>query len=385
MNSKTLRSLSLSAIALSRQFGVRITVEQLEKKISQGQIKSEKELKSTLKEQGVKVQRLKPSLKTLIERSYYFPCVALLRDGSARILISCKSNAKNVVEFQSIDPLDPTNKINVETEAEFKRAWAGSVYLISSETGIASQDRIFDWTWFIPELYRFKGLLALTFIAAILTAILGLAPIVFIQISLDKVLNFGAVSTLYILVMGVCAALIFNGILGYVRDYVINFISTSIEARLSGDIFDKVMAMPAATFQTGSSSEFEALLQASGKIKSFISTQVLKTIFDATTIIVFLPVLFGYSPVLALIVTFFSLTIGAITLFGRWRQKEAGKITGPCDLSSFFLTPSAKEGNCADGQRKERYYKSENGTITEKYRKEYYNGSSIKDCFKNLS
>ena len=88
MNSKTLRSLSLSAIALSRQFGVRITVEQLEKKISQGQIKSEKELKSTLKEQGVKVQRLKPSLKTLIERSYYFPCVALLRDGSARILIS---------------------------------------------------------------------------------------------------------------------------------------------------------------------------------------------------------------------------------------------------------------------------------------------------------
>jgi ABC-type bacteriocin/lantibiotic exporter with double-glycine peptidase domain len=344
MNSKTLRSLSLSAIALSRQFGVRITVEQLEKKISQGQIKSEKELKSTLKEQGVKVQRLKPSLKTLIERSYYFPCVALLRDGSARILISCKSNAKNVVEFQSIDPLDPTNKINVETETEFKRSWAGSVYLISSETGIASQDRIFDWTWFIPELYRFKGLLALTFIAAILTAILGLAPIVFIQISLDKVLNFGAVSTLYILVMGVCAALIFNGILGYVRDYVINFISTSIEARLSGDIFDKVMAMPAATFQTGSSSEFEALLQASGKIKSFISTQVLKTIFDATTIIVFLPVLFGYSPVLALIVTFFSMTIGAITLFGRWRQKEAGKITGPLEASKRRVIQSSIAG-----------------------------------------
>ncbi len=344
MNSKTLRSLSLSAIALSRQFGVRITVEQLEQKISQGQIKSEKELKSTLKEQGVKVQRLKPSLKTLIERSYYFPCVTLLRDGSARILISCKSNAKNVVEFQSIDPLDPTNKINVETETEFKRAWAGSVYLISSETGIASQDRIFDWTWFIPELYRFKGLLALTFIAAILTAILGLAPIVFIQISLDKVLNFGAVSTLYILVMGVCAALIFNGILGYVRDYVINFISTSIEARLSGDIFDKVMAMPAATFQTGSSSEFEALLQASGKIKSFISTQVLKTIFDATTIIVFLPVLFGYSPVLALIVTFFSMTVGAITLFGRWRQKEAGKITGPLEASKRRVIQSSIAG-----------------------------------------
>ena len=152
--------------------------------------------------------------------------------------------------------------------------------------GYSSQDRAFDWTWFIPELYRFKGLLGLTFIAAILTAILGLAPIVFIQISLDKVLNFGAVSTLYILVMGVCAALIFNGILGYVRDYVINFISTSIEARLAGDIFDKVTAIPASTFQTGSSSEFGRFFMP-GVIKNFISTQVLKTIFDATTILVF--------------------------------------------------------------------------------------------------
>ena len=53
MNSKTLRSLSLCVISLAGQFGVRITVEQLEKKISQGQIKSEKELKNTLKDQEV--------------------------------------------------------------------------------------------------------------------------------------------------------------------------------------------------------------------------------------------------------------------------------------------------------------------------------------------
>jgi ABC-type bacteriocin/lantibiotic exporter with double-glycine peptidase domain len=344
MNTKTLRSLSLGATALARQFGVRITVEQLEKKISQGEISSEKELKNTLKDQGIKVQRLKPSLKTLTDRLYYFPCVALMRDGTARIIISCKPNMDHVVEFQLLDPLDPTNKINVENEAEFKRNWGGSVYLISSETGIASQDRTFDWTWFIPELYRFKGLLGLTFIAAMLTAFLGLAPIVFIQISLDKVLNYGAVSTLYILVMGVTAALIFNGILGYVRDYVINFISTSIEARLSGDIFDKVMALPASTFQTGSPSEFEALLQASGKIKNFISTQVLKTIFDATNILVFLPVLFGYSPILALIVTLFSMTIGAITLFGRWRQAEAGKITGPIEASKHRVAQSSVAG-----------------------------------------
>ena len=114
--------------------------------------------------------------------------------------------------------------------------------------------------------------------------------------------------------IGVCAALIIGGILGYAKDYVINFISTSIEARLSGDIFDKVMALPASTFQTKSNSEFENVLQSSVKI-SFISQQVLTTIFNATSILVFLPVLFGYSPVLALIVVLFATTIGTISLW----------------------------------------------------------------------
>ena len=331
MNSKTLRSLSLGAITLSQQFGIRITAEQLEQKISRGQIVSERELRSSLGEQSIKLQRLKPKFKTFLSKSYYFPCLALMRDGTVKIIISSGKNSEGLTEVQSMDPLDPANKISIEDDNTFKQNWAGSIYLISKETGISSQDRMFDWTWFIPEFYRFKGLLTLTLIAAIITHILGLAPIVFIQISLDKVLNYGAVSTLYILIIGVCSALIFSGILSYVRDYVINFISTSIEARLSGDIFDKVMALPATTFQTAANSEFENILQASTKIKSFISQQVLTTIFDATKILVFLPVLFGYSPLLALVVVLFATTIGAISLFGKWRQKEETKISGPIE------------------------------------------------------
>ena len=344
MNAKTLRSLSLCATTLARQFGVRITAEQLEKKISRGQISSERELRNTLGEQNVKLQRLKPRLKTLVSRSYYFPCVALLRDGTARIIINCARDKDGMIEFQSIDPLDPTNKVKIEKLDEFQQKWKGSIYVISQETGVFSQNRRFDWTWFIPELYRFKGLLFLTFIAAILTNILGLAPIVFIQISLDKVLNYGAVSTLYILVLGVSAALIFNGILGYVRDYVINFISTSIEARLSGDIYDKMMAQPAATFQTRPNSEFEVILQASQKIKNFISRQVLTTIFDATKILVFMPVLFGYSPILAIIVILFSIVMGMISLFGKWRQKEEGKISAPIEAAKKRMIQSSIAG-----------------------------------------
>ena len=102
MDTRSLRSLSLSTIALARQFGVRITAEQLEEKIARGQVSSIRELSKTFHEQGIKLQLLKPNLKTLASRSYYFPCVAVLRDGTSKILINCSQNAEGVFEFQSI-------------------------------------------------------------------------------------------------------------------------------------------------------------------------------------------------------------------------------------------------------------------------------------------
>ena len=80
----------------------------------------------------------------------------------------------------------------------------------------------FDWRWFIPEIYRFKSLLGVTFIVSILTHLLGLAPLYLFRYPLIGS-KYGAVGTLYILAAGVVGALIFNGILGFVRDYVINF------------------------------------------------------------------------------------------------------------------------------------------------------------------
>ena len=73
MKTKTLRSLSLGTIVLSQQFGIRITAEQLEQKISRGQIVSERELKNSLSEQSIKLQKLKPKFKVILSRSKYFP------------------------------------------------------------------------------------------------------------------------------------------------------------------------------------------------------------------------------------------------------------------------------------------------------------------------
>jgi hypothetical protein len=83
VNTKTLRSLSLGVIALARQFGVRITVEQLEKKISQGQISSEKELKKYSQRTGGKSPAVEAKLKNSDGPFILFPlCGAYARWNS---------------------------------------------------------------------------------------------------------------------------------------------------------------------------------------------------------------------------------------------------------------------------------------------------------------
>ena len=323
MDKKTLRAAALCGVPLVRQFGIRITQDQIEEHCSQGRLRSTNDLQAVFSDYGVSAQFIRPSIGDLKNRSYYFPCVAVFKNGSANILISIKKNEIGQYNFQVIDPLDPSQEVLTINEADFTKEWSGTALIVVRKSGVSSQDRIFNWRWFVPEFFRFKSLLVITFFISLITHLLGIAPIVFIQVSLDKVIGYGAVSTLYVLTIGALIALAFGGVMSFVKDYVINFISTTIEARLTGDLYDKILNLPAQEFQTTESKDFENALSSPIAIKNFISRQILSTIFDSAGIIVFLPVLVGYSPVLGALVISFAIVIGFISLFGRWREKEA--------------------------------------------------------------
>jgi len=106
------------------------------------------------------------------------------------------------------------------------------------------------------------------------------------------------------------------------RDYIINFIATSVEARLSGDLFDKLLSLPAHIFQTTPANELEDTLRAASHFQAFISRQILANLFDAVGILIFLPMMIGYSPILALIAISFTVVSGLVALFGKFRERE---------------------------------------------------------------
>jgi len=172
----------------------------------------------------------------------------------------------------------------------------------------------------------------MTFIVSLIVHALGVAPIIYIQISLDKVLGYQALSTLYVLTGAIVLALIFSGLLSYGRDYVINYIATTIESRLTGDVFDKLLDLPAQTFQVNSPMEMEGKVQSVQSVRTFFSRQILTNLYDAAGIFVFVPILFGYSPILTMVVLGFASLQGLIDLASKYRQRDLGKLVGEANM-----------------------------------------------------
>ncbi|MBL93707.1 MAG: hypothetical protein CMF70_00130 [Magnetovibrio sp.] len=329
MSSRTIRSSAISISFIARQFGVRVNSDSVDQAIKSGTLSTTKDLSEYFFKQHVLVKARKLPLKELVVKKYLFPCVGIMRDGHSYILAGAdSSHGADKLEIIAIDPMDPTAKPLRLSAKEFVDSWSGQVILVSHSSGEASKDRVFDWKWFLPELYRFKGIMAVTFIIAVILHLLGIAPIIYIQIALDKVLGYEAVSTLYVLTGGAVLVLLFSGILTYGRDYVIEHISVVIESRLTGDVFDKLLDLPAQTFQTTGPSEMEAKVQSVVAVRAFFARQILTNLYDATGILVFVPILFGYSPILALVVVGFSILQGVVDLASKYRQRDVGKAIG---------------------------------------------------------
>ena len=86
--------------------------------------------------------------------------------------------------------------------------------------------------WLIGESFRNKSVVIQLIIVALILNIFAVIPAVFMMLVLDKVVNYEAYATLYVITSGVVVAYIFNGILGYLKSYLLDFFSQKIKATI---------------------------------------------------------------------------------------------------------------------------------------------------------
>jgi ABC-type bacteriocin/lantibiotic exporter with double-glycine peptidase domain len=294
----------------TRRHGVYINREEVQKKFPEDEPpKTIRELNAFLAEKKLEVNPINISIEDFKDTDFVFPCAVPFNNGESIIALGVlKKDDEYFIKY--LDPLDPQARKQEVGLTEFEKLWKNIVLSVNTLRGVESKERPFDVKWFLPELWKCRYMLLCAFIISILLNILSFTPIIFIQIALDKVVGYKAVSTLYVLTAGVAVALLFNAIMGFIREYIFNYIGDILESRIATDIFDKLLGLPLIEVQGDNITKFGGSMQSITALRNTIVTRVFKVVFDLTAVLVFVPVMFAYNFFMGIIVLGFALLMG---------------------------------------------------------------------------
>ena len=318
-----MRSGLRALILVSRQFGVNVGANDIPEHydIDDREL-SLQELATLAAQFGLRARPGKVSEQQLAKLISKKQQLLQLQNGRYLIALRYSTEEDGSRTLLAIDPAKSDSRAHKVDFEEVAKSWRGDILLLKKKLAFVDEEREFSGGWLIGELVRNKTVLAQVIVVGLLVNLLALVPAVFIMIVLDKVVNYEAYSTLYVITCGVMFAYIINGFLGYIRTYILDFLGQKIDAKLSIKTFDTLLTLPMQRFNRDSS-VLERMPQQVGQIKTTISQKILPTLLDGVSLFVFIPILFFYSPFLFFIVLGFSLAGALTTVISGNRHKQA--------------------------------------------------------------
>lgn len=188
------------------------------------------------------------------------------------------------------------------SRTDFDLLWGGYVVLVTSRAFSHGFSRRFDFSWFIPEIIRYRWIFAEVLLASFFVQLLGLISPIFFQLVIDKVLVHNGLTTLEVLVIGLSAVSMFEVLLTGLRTYTTIHTTSRIDVALGAKLFHHLLGLPIAYFEARQTGQTVARVHELENIRAFLTGSALTVLLDVLFLFVFLAVMYLYSPWLTLIV-----------------------------------------------------------------------------------
>lgn len=229
------------------------------------------------------------------------PAIAVLRDGG--FLVLAKAGEDQVL-VQS-----PQARPTLMMQTEFLAVWDGTLILMARRAGLSDITRRFGISWFLGAMHKYRRLLGEVLLASFFLQMFALVSPLFFQVVIDKVLVHRALSTLDVLVVGLVAISMFETILGVLRTYLFAHTTNRIDVELGARLFHHLLALPMAYFQARRVGDSVARVRELENVRNFLTSSALTLVIDLFFALVFVAVMFFYSPLLTAIV------LGSVPLY----------------------------------------------------------------------
>ena len=223
------------------------------------------------------------------------PAIAVTNAGEFLVLLQVSPEKALVFRAGSERP-------EALARAAFEASFSGQLVLMTTRERVVGTRRAFDVSWFIPALVRYRHILRDVLIASFFLQILGLISPLFFQVVIDKVLVHKGLTTLEILAAGLLVVSIFDVAIGGLRTYLFAHTTSRVDVELGSRLFSHLMHLPLAYFQARRVGDSVARVRELDTIREFLTSSALTVVIDLFFAVVFLAVMYLYSPKLLLIV-----------------------------------------------------------------------------------
>ena len=241
------------------------------------------QVEPALDQVGMRGQPVSRKLKGWPSRS--LPAILELEDERAAVLIEMRDGdglvyAPGVAEPTWV-PL-----------AEIDSAYTGRAVVVEADptkerAGERPWDKAKRTHWFWSEVWKVRREFWPVMLAALVVNLLALAVPLFTMNVYDRVIPNKAVSTLWVLAIGVGLALLLDFILRLARSQLIDEIGRKLDAKLAQKLFEKVMNLPLSERQ-GSTGAFARRVSEYELVRDFFASTTVVLAVDVTFLFLFM-------------------------------------------------------------------------------------------------
>ncbi len=194
------------------------------------------------------------------------------------------------------------------TLPEFEQVWSGRAILVTTRLSVAAQTK-FDVTWFIPALVKYRWMLGDVLAASLALQLFALATPMIFQVVIDKVLVHQGLTTLDVLAIGLITVVVFESFLGGLRAYVFSHTTSRVDVELGAKLYRHLLNLPLAYFESRRVGDTIARVRELETIREFLTSSSVTLFVDLLFTVIFLVVMWFYSPFL------FAIVAGTIVLY----------------------------------------------------------------------
>ena len=293
----------LSALVLvARRFGLNATVEQLarDNRVEGGQVSSAQMLRCAASA-GLRARSVDLAWDGLERLGRALPAILKLRNQEYMVLLRLDEvKGQRVAVLQ--DPGAAGEALLLLDRAGLERSWSGEVILLKRNYALADEQQPFSLGLVASLIIRERRIVTDVGISAAMLSVLALAPILFWRLMTDRVLQYQAWSTFWVLCLVMLILVAFETGFSSLRRYLLVGLTTRVDIKLSTYMFERVLGLPVDYFETTPTGYTLHQMNQIGRIRTFLLGQLFGTVLDAGILVIFVPVMAVFSPLLTAIV-----------------------------------------------------------------------------------